>query len=306
MQEEPAAGPDVKELGGGGGWAWGIAVPAVACIAAFGALYAPVFARLAKWWWNDGNYSHGFLVPVISGVFVYSRRKELSRLMLRPSALGWAATAAGIMGYFVGVAAGVFYVQALSVLVVLGGAALALGGWRALGFFAFAILYLALMIPLPGGIYQALTFKLQLLATRASAAVLDLAGAPVYADANVIRFAGGKSLAIAEACSGLRSILGLTATSLAFVYFLREEPIWERAVLVASTLGIAILANVFRIAGTGLLYQYVSPQAAEGFFHGLSGWLVFVLALFVLLVEYRVLRALFIVEEEPGEGGEGA
>ena len=278
----------------------GVIAPAVACAVAFAGLYAGVFSHLAYRWSSDGNYSHGFLVPLIAAAFVYTRREALTKLKARPSWTGWAVIAAGLLIYVVGVAKPVFYLEAASILVVLAGVALVLGGRAWLWFFGFPILYLALMIPLPLGVYQALTFKLQLWATRVSAGVLKLVGTPVYADANIITFAGGKSLAIAEACSGLRSILGLLATSLAFVYFLFGEPLWERAVLVASTLPIAMLANVLRISGTGLLYHHVSAHAAEGFFHSVSGWLVFVFALLVLMIEYRIIRWLF--DEGGGRG----
>lgn len=283
----------------------GLFIAGVVCAAAFALLYVPVVRWLVGIWSADDNYSHGFIVPLIAAFFVYSRREELARLAATPSRLGWVVVAAGVLLYTFGVMTGVKYFAAYSILAVLFGVTLVLGGSKPLKFFAFPILYLLLMVPLPYKVYASFAAPLQLLASRAAVWVLRTAGAHVYADANIIRFAGGKSLAVAEACSGLRSILGLTATGLAFVYILREETWVVKLILVLVTVPIAILTNIIRVSGTGLLYHLVSPRAAEGFFHTLSGWLIFLLALFLFLLTYHIVRWLrnFLLEEEEKEQG---
>ena len=283
----------------------GLIVAGVACAGAFALLYLPVAQWLVGTWSSDDNYSHGFIVPLIAAFFVYSRREELARLVATPSRLGWVVVVVGLLLYAFGVMTGVKYFEVYSILAVLFGITLALGGLMPLKFFAFPIMYLVLMVPLPATLYASFASPLQLLASKAAVWVLRAAGAYVYADANIIRFAGGQSLAVAEACSGLRSILGLTATGLAFVYILREETWVVKLILVLVTVPIAILTNIIRVSGTGLLYHFVSPRAAEGFFHSLSGWLIFLMALFLFLLTYRIVRLLrgFLLEEEQEEEG---
>jgi exosortase len=97
------------------------------------------------------------------------------------------------------------------------------------------------------------------------------------------------TLEVAEACSGIRSLISLLALAIIYGYFL-EPSLWRRLVLVAAAVPIAVVANALRIMGTGLLVEYWSPEMATGFFHAFSGWLIFVLALFLLVVFHRVLR----------------
>lgn len=282
----------------------GLIVAGAVCVAAFALLYVPVVRWLVGRWSTDDNYSHGFIVPLIAAFFVYSRRDELTCLTPKPMRSGWVAVLAGLLLYGFGVLTGVKYFEAYSIVTVLLGVTLTVGGAKALKFFAFPILYLILMVPLPAGIYASFAAPLQLLASKVAVWVLRTAGAYVYADANIIRFAGGKSLAVAEACSGLRSILGLTATGLAFVYILREETWVVKVILVLMTVPIAILTNIVRVSGTGLLYHFVSPRSAEGFFHSVSGWLIFLMALLLFLLTYHIVRWVrrFLIEEDPEDG----
>ena len=261
-----------------------------ACMAAFLLLYAPVLAHLARRWWNEPNYSHGFLVPLISAFFIYTDRERFRGLAPESNKLGWVLIGLGMMLYAFGIVNTIIYFEAYSLVLVLSGAVLAVAGAKALRLLIFPIAYLLLMIPLPHDAYTAIAGPLQRSASRAATWVLQVCGAYVYADANVIRFADGNELTVAEACSGLRSMMGLAATGIAFVYFLKKEHWVVRLILVVCTIPIAIVTNIIRVSGTGLLYRFVSPRAAQGFFHGLSGWLIFLLALFLFLLAYRVIH----------------
>ncbi len=143
------------------------------------------------------------------------------------------------------------------------------------------------MIPIPNLILQQFTFPLQLLASKLATGLLELVGVPVLREGNVIVLAS-MPLDVAEACSGIRSLL--TLITLAIIYgYLMETRIWLRVVLVCSAVPIAVAANAFRIFGTGLLVQYWAPDKAEGFFHTFSGWLIFVVALALLFALHRVI-----------------
>ena len=143
------------------------------------------------------------------------------------------------------------------------------------------------MIPIPEIVFNQITFPLQILASKIAAVLLPLAGVPVFREGNIIRLPT-MPLEVAEACSGIRSLLSLTTIAIIYGYF-QETSNWRRMVLAVASIPIAILANSFRIFGTGLLVQYWSPEVAEGFFHSLSGMFIFLFSLALLVGFHRIL-----------------
>jgi exosortase len=175
----------------------------------------------------------------------------------------------------------------VSLVVLLAGLVLYRSGWRYLKGMAFPIVFLLFMIPWPAIILNALTLPLQLLAARLSTSSLQLMNLPVYREGNVI-FLPHATLEVVEACSGIRSLVSLLALAVVFAY-MTQRHVWKIAVLVVSATPIAIIANAFRIWGTGVLAHVYGPQAAEGFYHTFAGWLVFVIAFVLLTVEGAVM-----------------
>jgi len=153
----------------------------------------------------------------------------------------------------------------------------------------FPIAFLLLMIPLPAIIFNQITFPLQGVAARAGEAVIAAAGVPVLREGNILHVPG-RALEVAEACSGIRSLMSLLMLAIVLGYF-TERRIGPRVAIALSAVPIAIIANAGRVAGTGLTAYWVSPAAAEGFFHTFSGWLVFVVALAGLLLVQRIFEA---------------
>ncbi len=258
MTPEKTASPWKGRLQGHG---WGIG-QGVFLAGAFVYLYASVLPNLVADWGNDPDYSHGFLIPVLSGYFLWERRHTL--------ALG-----------------AELFLMRVSLVVLIAGLVLYHGGWRYLKGMAFPIVFLLFMIPWPAIILNALTFPLQLLAARLSTSSLQLMNLPVYREGNVI-FLPHATLEVVEACSGIRSLVSLLALAVVFAY-MTQRHVWKIAVLVVSATPIAIIANAFRIWGTGVLAHVYGPQAAEGFYHTFAGWLVFVIAFVLLTVEGAVL-----------------
>jgi exosortase len=156
--------------------------------------------------------------------------------------------------------------------------------------------FLILMIPIPAIVFTQITFPLQILASKVAALLLPMVGVPVLREGNVL-YLPAMPLEIAEACSGIRSLLSLAALAIIYGY-LAESRIWVRIVLALASIPIAVAANSLRIVGTGLLVQYWDPDKAEGFFHTFSGWLVFVVSLAMLFLLHRLLR----VGPRNGEG----
>src|ERR1019366_1551692 len=148
-----------------------------------------------------------------------------------------------------------------------------------------------LMIPLPSLILQKFTFPLQMLPSKLSTLILQLVGVPALREGNVIHLPY-MSLEVAEACSGIRSLLSLL--TLAIIYgYLMEKRIWVRVALACSAVPIAVVANGLRIFGTGIVGEYWDPDKAQGFFHEFQGWLIFVVTLILLFAVHRLINLIW-------------
>jgi len=179
----------------------------------------------------------------------------------------------------VGMLGAELFLQRTSFLIALVGLLLVIGGTKLIRVLAFPLLLLPFMIPLPGVIYNQITFPLQLFASRVAEFNLGLMGIPVLRDGNVLELASQK-LSVVEACSGIRSLLSLSFLSLIYAYFF-DDKVWMRWVLLAATIPVAIIANAGRVTITGVLSE-VNPQMAQGFFHSAEGWIIFLIALVML------------------------
>lgn len=265
-------------------------LPWTAC-AWFGALllasYAQVLWRLVEQWNSDPDMGHGFFVPLVTGFIVWQRRAEL--LALKPAPNWWGLAVVlygGLQLYIATLGAELFLARTAFVISVIG-VVLLLGGTAWVRALAFPLFLLFFMIPIPTVVYNSITFPLQLLASRVSTQALDLMQIPVLREGNVLELAEQK-LSVVEACSGIRSLLSLTFLSLVYGYFF-ERKVWMRVALFASTIPIAIVANASRVTLTGVLTEY-KPELAEGFFHTASGWVIFMVALAILIVLHQLLN----------------
>lgn len=262
-------------------------------------LYHEVLSYLAVQWYLDPNYSHGFLVPFVAAYFARERCDRVSRLAVRPSLWGAALLGLGLSMLVLGSIGAELFLQRTSFIVVLMGLVLLLLGPEQLRVLLFPIAFLLFMVPLPAIVVNTAAFPLQLLAAKTATFCLLNAGIPVLREGNVIVLAG-TTLEVAEACSGIRSLQTLMALGTVYAYF-TQDAVWRRWALVLLSIPIAIVANAFRVTGTGLLAQYFGMEAAKGFYHSFSGWLIFVLA-FVLLMGSSALLARMGRRDEAREG----
>ncbi len=246
-----------------------------------GFLYYDVLAGLMYDWDADPDYSHGFLVPFISAYFVWERWTTLTTLAVSPNGWGIPLLGFAVLMLVIGSVGAELFTQRLSLIVVLGSLVLLILGKEFLSRLSLPIAFLIFMIPLPVIVVNTIAFPLQLFAAQTAAFCLFNLGIPVLREGNLIYLATA-TLEVAEACSGLRSLMALLALGSVYGYF-SQKIMWKRWALVVISIPIAILANVFRVTGTGVLANYWGPEAAEGFYHTFEGWLVFVVA-FVLLL----------------------
>ena len=258
-----------------------------AIVVVFVWLYLPAMNEFIYDWWHDDNYSHGFLIPVISGYLLWRKRDELRSLERTQAPAGAALVAVGLLLQLLGTAAAEWYAVRFSMIVVMSGLVWYFFGTAMLRATWFPIAFLVFAIPVPYTLYRMATFPLQLFSTQMTHGVLAGAGVPALREGNLIHLSG-YSLEVVEACSGLRSMITLSALAALFGY-LHEGGRASRLVLFCCAIPIAIIANIFRLLVTVLGAAFVSPQFADGFLHEVSGLLVFMVGLTLLYLCERGL-----------------
>ena len=251
-------------------------------------LYREVFRNLVFDWWNDENFSHGFLIPLLSGYFVWERRKRLAELPIQWHWSGFVVLITGLLLLIAGVVGAEFFLTRISLLFLIAGMILIFLGWGHLKELLFPIAVLILMIPIPAIIFNNIAFPLQVFASKCAVALLETIGVPALREGNII-YLPNTSLEVVEACSGIRSLVSLITLSLAFAYF-SHRSLWARIIITLSSIPVAVLANAIRVSGTGLLAYFISPEMADGFFHQFSGWLVFLVAFLLLVCESWLIK----------------
>jgi exosortase len=256
-------------------------------VAALAWLYGDVLAGLARQWATDDNYSHGFLVVPLAAFFAWERRHLLAQAVVRPARLGLILVMASLLLFLAGAFAAELFLTRVSLVGVLAGTALFLWGPAHLRIVAFPLAFLLLMVPLPAIVFNQITFPLQLVASQAGELVISAAGVPVLREGNILQLPT-RTLEVAEACSGIRSLVSLLMLAILLGH-VAETRTSRRIVIALAAVPIAIIANAVRVAGTGLASEWISPAAADGFFHSFSGWVVFVVACAGLLGVQRGL-----------------
>lgn len=257
-------------------------------VLAMGWLYHAVLLELGRQWWDDPNFSHGFLVPLFSAFIIWQDRSQLEAVPRKFFPAAIVVIAGSLAMLVVGVLGAELFLSRTSLVFLIAGIVLYFFGPQFFRKVLFAWAFLFLMIPIPAIIFNQITFPLQILASKAATSVLSLIGIPVLRDGNVINLAV-MPLEVAEACSGIRSLMSLVTLAVIYGYFLESKFIL-RALLALAAVPIAVTANASRIVGTGLAVQYWDPEKALGFFHEFSGWVIFVISIVLLLLAHRIIR----------------
>jgi exosortase len=255
--------------------------------AGFLLLYWQVLAKLVLAWWTDDNYSHGVLIVPIAAYLAWERRPRFAAVAARPSGVGLVVLVGSVLVLTAGVLGSELFLTRISILGTLVGIVLFLFGWQRLRVLAFPLAFLFLMIPLPAIIFNQIAFPLQLLASRVGEATIAAANIPVLREGNVLILAN-TTLEVAEACSGIRSLVSLLTLGIVFGYFADSRG-WVRMLIAISTVPVAIVANGARVAGTGIAAHRFGAAAAEGFFHEFSGWVIFVISFLMILGLHRLI-----------------
>jgi exosortase len=281
--------------------------------------YATVLAKLGHDWWTDENYSHGLLIPFIIGFVLWSQRERLTRAARYPSAAwGLGTILCALIALWAGTAGAELFMQRTSLVLILAGTVLYFWGFSLLRLLVVPLFLLLLAIPIPAIIFNKIAFPLQLFASRCAVWAMTLFDIPVLRQGNVIELMPlgareTKKLEVVEACSGIRSLMTLVTLAVVFAYFthprdekpddsneppskpstiashlasqlsrLKSYGFWRSTIIFLSAVPIAIFTNALRVSGTGVLARYYGTQVADGFFHGFSGWVIYVVAFLML------------------------
>ena len=297
-----------------------------------GFLFRAEIARIVHVWTTDPNWSHGFLIPLFSLYFVNRRRQQILGLQhvgdplvdllhgRRPARLWPHQTRPNYLGLFLLLLilafyafnvlspAGYAYLRPISLIAAVGTVVLFLGGWRLLRCTWLPIVFLVFAVPLPRRYYVGLTMPLRQMSASVATALLNTVGG-LEATANGVMidivYKGQRpepALDVAEACSGMRLLMAFLALGVAMAY-LHQRPAWQRAVLLLSTVPIAVLCNVVRVTTTGFLYVLAGRQYTQGLYHDALGLAMLPVAfgLYGLLAWF--MAGLFVDEDERvGEG----
>jgi exosortase len=258
--------------------------------------YAPVLARLVRQWETDEDMGHGFFVPLVAAYIAWQKRDELFGEPLQPNYWGLGLVLFAALQLLVSQLGAELFLARVAFILSITGAILLLGGTRAVKILAFPLFLLLFMVPIPAILYGAITLPLQLLASRLAESLLSLIGIPVLRDGNVLQLPN-QMLNVVEACSGIRSLLSLSFLALVYGYFF-DSKAWMRWLLLVLTVPIAILANAARVTLTGILGEY-NQEWAHGLYHEVSGWVVFMVALGMLVGVHKLINAFYEARHTP-------
>lgn len=254
----------------------------------------PTLLTFAEVWSKNPQYSHGFLVPGFSMFLLWHRRALLDPTHRDRAWVGFLILIAGCALKLAGGYYTFAWPERASVVVIIPGLVVALGGWQALRWAWPAIAFLAFMVPMPGQAETLLAGPMQRVAAVVSVNVLQTLGFFAQADGTVI-ILSDVDLAIVEACSGLRMFLAFVALSTA-VALVIDRPVWQRAAVILGAGPVALVCNVGRIVVTAVVHEAAGKQWADLVFHDLAGWLMMPAGLALLWLELQFLGRVVRVE----------
>jgi exosortase len=246
--------------------------------------------RLIADWSSDPNFSHGFLIPIVSIYMMWAKKEAFSGIPIKPSWIGFFIILIGMLFHITGSIGSEFFFMRISIIITIAGIIIFLFGIHVFKLCLIPILYLIFMIPIPNILWNKIAFPLQLFSAELSFHTIGFLNIPIFREGNILHLAN-TSLEVVDACSGIRSLTSLLAMSAAFA-FLSPLGSFKKWILFLSAIPIAVVVNVIRLTVTGAMAAWVSPETAQGFLHDMSGLIIFVAALvlvyLVFIIEMKI------------------
>lgn len=262
-----------------------IAFSLIICVLA----YVPVFLWMwDRWFVRDSYYSHGILVPIVSAYLLWQLRNEIKIIEPVSSPWGIRLTVLGIFIHIISSVLRIYFTSGFSLIIVLAGLILHFFGYKVLRKMLFPLGFLFFMVPLPLVIITNLSFKLKIFAAKIAAILLNQMGLPAFQDGSIIKMRHTYVI-VDDVCSGLRSLVSLTALGSVFAYWMKSA-MFKRVLLFLSTIPIAIITNVCRILILSMVSEIWGAKYAKGLFHDITGYMVFVLAFIMLYAVGKIIE----------------
>ncbi|MFQ5494904.1 MAG: exosortase/archaeosortase family protein [Phycisphaerae bacterium] len=259
--------------------------------------YWPVLVNLMSDWRNNDDYSVGQLVPFAALYLLWQERRHLRDTRLRPCWWGLGMLLFAELARAFGLVFMYESAERYALVLTVCGLVLLLTGRDVFKRVGWILLFLFLMVPLPGRVHNMISGPLQGMATSGAVVLLELLGVTVAREGHVIVLNGDVPLAVAEACSGLRMLTAFIVVAAVLAYVI-NRPRWQKATIVFSSIPVAIVCNLVRLVATALLYLATSSETAERFFHDFAGLSMMPLAVLMLVGELWVLSRL-VLEDDP-------
>ena len=274
--------------------------------ALFVCLFHNEIGSIIRRWLTDSSWSHGFLIPLFSLYFINQHKKQILNLKTGPSYWGLFFLICGIVFYPLNIAHFQYaYFRPIGMIATLGAIVLFLGGWRLVKYMWLPVAFLVFAVPLPDRYYRGFTIPMRQWAAAVATALLNMIkGMEATVSGVVIDviYKGQRlepALNVAEACSGMRLLMAFLALGVAMAY-LHDRPLWQRIVLLATTIPIAILCNIVRVTATGFIYVLIHPRYAQGIYHDMLGMAMLPLAFGLYGFLAWFMSNLFIEQAHPG------
>jgi len=262
-------------------------------------------SNIVQRWLEDSSWSHGFLIPLFSLYFINQRKSDILSTEYKANYFGLVVLVFVIAFYFFNVLSpsGYGYFRPLSMIGALGATVLFLGGWGLVRYAWLPVGFLIFAVPLPSRYYFRITYPMRELAAKFAGVLLNIVNgleASVHGVVIDVVYKGRQlepSLDVAEACSGMRLLMAFLALGVAMAY-LHYRPIWQRVILLLSTIPIAIICNIVRVTITGFIYILLAPKYAHGIYHDILGMLMLPLAFLLYGGLAWFISSLFVEESE--------
>jgi len=271
---------------------WNYNITTLAMLGAGFLLVVPTFwggiSELVSRWDSQEEYSHGYMIPLVTAYLIWQRKDLLKTLEFKPSWLPVGLVFLALVVSVIGEISALYILINFSLILIILAMAWSLMGWKAFKFVMIPLALLTFAIPLPYFLEATLTADLQLISSKLGVGFIRLFSIPVYLEGNVIDL-GGYQLQVVEACSGLRYLYPLMGVGFIVAYLYQVE-FWKRVLVFASTIPITILMNSLRIGVIGILVEHWGQGMAEGFLHYFEGWIIFIACLSLLLGEMWLLN----------------
>jgi len=260
--------------------------------------YWPTMVSLFKEWQRDADYSAGQLVPLVALFLLWRERKTLGGCLLKPC---WWGGAALLILALAGRTYGLLFMfesaERYSLVLTIAGLVLMVAGRQVFRSLSWILLFLFLMVPFPGRVHNLISGPLQRLATTGAVFLLEAFGVRVSQQGNVVMLGENTTMAVAEACSGLRMLMAFIIVA-AFIAYMVKRSRWQKAVLLLSSIPVAVMCNIVRLFVTGVLMLLVSTQAGEKFFHDFAGLAMMPVAVLLMFGELWLMDKLTLPEPD--------